>query len=246
MDFFYSFIDKFYYFVMVPLLYAAVIIFIVGIIVRMMKMIRKPRQRALTLRVFPEKRFKLLAVLNDIFLFPGVTRKNDTFYWVFFCLFHIAVLLLFLGHLELIADIKVLQLVKHKIFLGRGSMGLLLIASLLFFLFRRFRSPYREVSVPEDFILIIGLLVISFFGAHINLATLYSSYGFDIPVDAYRSYLGSMIRFRPVIPSEISGSPHQVILVTHILLADIFFIYFPFSKVMHAILAFFSNVPKRS
>jgi nitrate reductase gamma subunit len=243
---FYSFVDKFYYFVMVPMLYAAIFIFIAGTILRLIKIGLAPSPKVITLRVFPEKRSNLLAILSDIFLFPGVTRRKDTAFWVFFGLFHIAIFFLFLGHLELIADIKVIQLVKHKIFLGKGLVGLLLVVSLFFFLFRRFRSPYRELSVPEDFILILGLLVTSFFGAHMNLATLYSSYGFDIPLEAYRTYLGSMIRFQPTVPAEISGSPHQVILVMHVFLANVFFIYFPFSKVMHSILAFFSNAVKRS
>jgi nitrate reductase gamma subunit len=245
-DFLYSFIDKFYYFVMVPMLYAAIFIFIAGIISRLIKIGLTPNPKGTTLRVFPKKRSRLLAILSDIFLFPGVTRRTAPVYWVFFVFFHIAIFFLFLGHLELIANIQVIQLVRHKIFLGKGLVGLLLVVSLFFFLFRRFRSPYRELSVPEDFILILGLLVTSFFGAHMNLATLYSSYGFDIPLEAYRTYLGSMIRFHPTIPAEISGSPHQVILVMHVLLANIFFIYFPFSKVMHSILAFFSNAVKRS
>lgn len=246
MDYYYSFIDKFNYFVMVPMLYAAIVIFITGIIFRLIKIGLAPNPKAISLRVFPEKRSKLLAVLSDIFLFPEVTRKKDPAYWVFFSLFHIAIFFLFLGHLELIADIKVIQLVKHKIFLGKGLVGLLLVVTLFFFLFRRFQSPYRELSVPEDFILILGLLVTAFFGSHMNLAALYSSYGFDIPLEAYRTYLGSIILFSPAIPAEISGSPHQVILVMHILLANLFFIYFPFSKLMHSILAFFSNAVKRS
>jgi nitrate reductase gamma subunit len=231
---------------MVPMLYVAIVIFVTGIILRMIRMNLRPRQKAITLRVFPEKRSKLFAALKDIFLFPAITRGKNLAFWVFFGLFHIAIFFLFFGHIELVADIKVIQLVKHKIFLGKGLMGLLLIVSLFYFLFRRFRSPYRELSVPEDFILILGLLLTAFFGSHLNLAMLYSSHGFDIPLQAYRTYLGSMIRFRPAIPDEISGSPHQVILVMHILLANIFFIYFPFSKVMHSILAFFSNAAKRS
>jgi nitrate reductase gamma subunit len=230
---------------MVPMLYAAIVILITGTVVRLIKISLAPISKRITLHVFPEKRSKLLAILSDIFLFPGITRKKDPTYWVFFSLFHFAIFFLFLGHLELIADIKAIQLVKHKIFLGKGLLGLLLVVSLAFFLFRRFKSPYRELSVPEDFILILGLLVTVFFGAHMNLATLYSSYGFDIPVEAYRAYLGSLIRFSPTIPAEISGSPHQVILVIHILLANILFIYFPFSKVMHSVLAFFSNAIKR-
>jgi nitrate reductase gamma subunit len=231
---------------MVPMLYVAIAIFVTGIILRMIRMNLRPRQKAITLRVFPEKRSKLLAALKDIFLFPAVTRGKNPAFWVFFGLFHIAIFFLFLGHLELIADMKVIQLIRHKVFLGEGLVGILLIVTLFFFLFRRFRSPYKDLSVPEDFILILGLLVTAFFGAHMNLATIYSSHGFDIPVEAYRTYLGSMIRFRPAIPDEILGSPHQVILVMHILLANILFIYFPFSKVMHSILAFFSNAAKRS
>ncbi len=231
---------------MVPMLYTAIFIFIVGTILRLIKMGLAPKPKAITLRVFPKKRSKLLAILSDVFLFPDVTRKKDPVYWFFFGLFHIVIFFLFLGHLELIADLKVIQFVKHKIFLGKGFVGLLLVLSLLYFLFRRFRSPYRELSVPEDFILILGLLVTAFFGAHMNLARLYSSYGFDIPLEAYRTYLGSMIRFQPTVPAEISGSPHQVILVMHVFLANIFFIYFPFSKVTHSILAFFSNAVKRS
>ena len=246
MEIFYSFIDRFNYFVMVPMFYAAIVIFIIGTLSRLIKIGLAPNPKAMSLRVFPEKRSKSLAVLNDIFLFPGITRKKDPAYWVFFGLFHIAIFFLFLGHLELIADIRAIQLVKHRIFLGKGLVGLVFVVSLFFFLFRRFRSPYRELSIPEDFIILLGLLAIAFFGSHMNLATLYSSHGFDISLEAYRTYLGSMIRLNPTIPAEISGSPHQVILVMHILLANIFFIYFPFSKVMHSILAFFSNAVKRS
>lgn len=246
MSYVYLFIDRFCYFVMVPMVYGAIAILLAGTLLRLIRMRLAPNPRAISLRVFPEKRSKVLAVLGDIFLFPNLTRKKDAAYWVFFGLFHTSLLLLLLGHLELIADIKGLQLVKHRIFLGNGFVGLLFGISLLFFLFRRFRSPYRELSIPEDFFIILGLLSIGFFGSHLNLAALYSRHGFDIPLEAYRHYLGSIIRLSPTVPTEISESPHQVILVGHIFLANLFFIYFPFSKLMHAILAFFSNAVKRS
>jgi nitrate reductase gamma subunit len=238
------FIDKFFYFVMVPMVYGALFILIAGTFSRLMRLKIAPRPKTSILRVFPESRSKWSAVLKDVFLFPEITRTTDTVFWTFFALFHIAVFFLVIGHLELITEMKLFQMVKHKVFIGRGVFGILLMLTLTYFLFRRFRTPYRELSVPEDFILILGLLVTSFFGSHMNLATLYSSYGFDIPLEAYRTYLGSIILFSPTIPAEISGSPHQVILVMHILMANIFFIYFPFSKLMHSILAFFSNAVK--
>jgi hypothetical protein len=76
----YSFIDTSYYFVMVPMLYAAIVIFITGALLRLIKIGVAPNPKAITHRVFPEKRSKLLAILSDIFLFPGITRT----WWVFY------------------------------------------------------------------------------------------------------------------------------------------------------------------
>ena len=78
--------------------------------------------------------------------------------WVFLIMFHVAFLLLVLGHLELISGIGVLQMIKHEVFLGSGFVGITLFVALLFLLFRRFHSPNRELSVPEDYYLLILLL----------------------------------------------------------------------------------------
>lgn len=238
-------VDRIFYIVLIPMVYGAFFIFIVGTVFRLTKIKRAPKPKATTLRVFPKTRFSWLAIWKDLFFFPQITRRSEPFFWVFFALFHLSLFFLFLGHLELIAEIRWIQVVKHEIFLGRGVFGILLIISSIYFLFRRFKSPYRELSVPEDFILLVWLWITASLGSHLNLATLYSSHGFDIPVEAYRSYLGSLIRFRPALPSEISESPHQVILVMHVLFANIFLMYFPFGKVMHSILSFFSNRIKR-
>ena len=43
-------------------------------------------------------------------------------------------------------------------FIGKGFVGLTLAISLLYFLFRRFSSPVRDLSVPEDYFLLILLV----------------------------------------------------------------------------------------
>ena len=107
---------------------------------------------------FPEKRPKWLWALHDTFLLPTVRRHNPVL-WVFLMLFHVSLLLLIIGHLELFKEFEVLQIVQHEIFLGRGFIGLILCIALLFFLFRRFVSPNRELSVPEDYYLLILLFL---------------------------------------------------------------------------------------
>ena len=48
-------------------------------------------------------------------------------------LFHIALVLLIIGHLELFADFKIFQIIPHEVFLGRGFVGLTLSVGLALF-----------------------------------------------------------------------------------------------------------------
>ena len=57
--------------------------------------------------------------------------------------FHLALLLLVIGHLEVFKGFNAFQFIPHEIFLGKGFVGLALSLALLFFLFRRFHSPTR-------------------------------------------------------------------------------------------------------
>ena len=81
-------------------------------------------------------------------------RRHKPLHWVFLMCFHIALLLLIIGHLELFEGFNVFQFIPHEIFMGKGFVGLVLSLTLLFFLFRRFASPVRDLSVPEDYYLL--------------------------------------------------------------------------------------------
>ncbi|NNF98721.1 MAG: hypothetical protein HKM93_05030 [Desulfobacteraceae bacterium] len=230
------------YIIMVPMVYAAAAIFVVGIIIRLVVLLRAPANPS-TLQIYPEKRPKWLWAIHDTFLFPTV-RRHKPVLWVFLILFHIAFLLLFIGHLELFADFQLTQIIAHDIFLGQGFVGLTLSICLLFFLFRRIKSPVREISVPEDYLLLLLLFLTVLFGSQMDWARTWYEYG-ELTVEDYRAYLLSLVVLKPDLPFATTFSGHSFMLVLHIFFANLFLIFFPFSQLMHSILSLPMNKLRR-
>ncbi len=231
-----------YFIILVPMVYAAFAIFLVGIIARLVTIFREPKNPT-TLQIFPERGPKWLLALSDTFLLPTVRREKPVF-WLFLMLFHISFLLLILGHLELFKEFSVLQVIPHEVFLGKGFVGLILSLCLLFFLFRRFRSPYRELSVPEDYYLLILLFLTVLFGSQMHWARRWYEYG-GMAVEDYRAYLLSLLHLKPKLPSEITTSGHSFMMVLHVFFANLFLIFFPFSQLMHSFFSFPMNKLRR-
>ena len=188
-------------------------------------------------------RQKWLGALHDTFLLPTVRRHKPAL-WVFLMFFHISFLLLIIGHLELIAEFSIFQIIRHEVFLGQGFVGLILCVSLLFFLFRRFVSPNRELSVPEDYYLLILLFLTVLFGSQMDWARRWYEYG-DLSVEDYRVYLSSLFYLRPELSSSLTLSGHSFMLVLHVFFANLFLMFFPFSKVMHSFLSLPMNKLRR-
>jgi nitrate reductase gamma subunit len=235
--------DRVYYVVMVPMVYLAFGVFLFGVVGRSIRIMLAPRQMT-TLQVFPAPRHAWLHTLADTFLLPTMKTIRPVL-WVFTLLFHAALVLLVIGHLELIREYRALQIIPHQVFLGGGLVGLVLTVSLFYFLVSRFRTPYREISVPEDYFLLLLLLVTVLSGSHMSWAKYLSPAGFDIDVSSYREYLSGLVRFRPVVPAGIAGSPHYVLVALHVFLANCFLIFLPFSKVMHTFFALPLNLIRR-
>lgn len=220
-----------YYIILVPMVYAAFAVFIIGTIVKIASMLRKPKNPS-TLQIFPDQGGHWRRALSDTFLLPTIRRHNPVL-WVFLMLFHICFLLLIIGHLELIDDFRILQVVEHDIFLGKGFIGLILCITLLYFFFRRLVSPNRDLSVPEDYYLLMLLFLTILFGAQMDWARTWYEYG-ELSVDDYREYLLSLVQFRPALPEAILLSGHSFMLVFHVFFANLFLMFFPFSKIMHS------------
>jgi nitrate reductase gamma subunit len=159
-------------------------------------------------------------------------------------LFHICFLLLIIGHLELIGDFRVFQLIPHEVFLGSGFVGLILSVCVLYFLFRRFSSPVRELSIPEDYYLLILLFLTIFFGSQMDWARRWYDYG-NLSVVEYREYVLSLLYLRPHVSSDLTSSGHSFMLVLHVFFGNLFLMFFPFSQLMHSFLSLPINKLRR-
>ncbi|MBW2180394.1 MAG: respiratory nitrate reductase subunit gamma [Deltaproteobacteria bacterium] len=233
--------DTIYYLVLVPMIYLAFFVFSVGTIIRLINIWRKPKFPT-TLQIYPEKKPSWLWTLFDTFLLNSARRHNPVL-WFFLMVFHFCFLLLIIGHLELIKDFRILQIIEHEIFLGKGFIGLILSISLIFFLFRRFVSPTKDLSVPEDYYLLILLFLAVIFGSEMDWAR--TLYGYEeMGVEDYRGYLMSLFLLKPDI-SFVDAPGHSFMLVLHVFFANLFLMFFPFSKIIHSFLSLPLNKLRR-
>jgi len=232
-----------YYLILVPMVYLAFLIFIVGTIAKLAKIFGSPKNPSSTLQIYPQKNPPWFWALMDSFLMPSV-RRHKPLHWVFLMSFHIALLLLIIGHLELFKGFNVFQFIPHEIFLGKGFVGLVLSLALLFFLFRRFASPVRDLSAPEDYYLLILLFLTVLFGAQMDWARRWYGYG-ELSVSDYQTYLTSLLFFKPELPAAVYQSGHSFMLVLHVFFANLFIMIFPFSKIMHSFLTIPMNKLRR-
>lgn len=231
-----------YYIILIPMVYVAFGIFFIGTGIRLVKIFLEPKNPT-ELAIFPQKRPRWLWALGDTFLFPTV-RKHKPVLWVVLMLYHISFLLLIIGHLELIGDFSIIQIIPHEIFLGNGFIGLILSLTLLYLLFRRFLSPVKELSVPEDYYLLILLFLTVIFGSQMDWSRAWYDYG-EMDVDGYQIYLSSLVSLRPELAEEVTSPGHSFMLVLHVFFANLFLIFFPFSKIMHSFFSMAMNKLRR-
>lgn len=233
--------DTLSYIILVPMVYLTAAVFLLGSIYKIATILKRP-VFSVPLNTFPQRKPAWLYAIADTFLMFRILRQKPVM-WLFLMVFHICIFLLFIGHLELIQEFAILQIIEHNIFLGKGLIGLILFVCLIYFLFRRFSSHAKNLSVPEDYILLILLLLTVILGSELDWARNWFYFG-EMIVDDYRVYLKSMILLKPDI-SAVTYSGHSFMLVFHVFFANLFLIYFPFSKMMHALFAVQLNKIRR-
>jgi len=237
--------DWFSYLVAGIMVYLAVAVFVLGMAYQVYQWLRAPKTRIKT-GVFPKPNnatARLFRVGIDSFTFPQAMMADRTI-WVFTILFHFALLGASVGHLRLFHEFTPLVSMlgptgmdQFALWSG-GVMGILLMIVLIYYLFRRLVSPYKEVSVPEDFILLLLLILVVVMGDHMRFLG-------KIHAGDYRAYLQSLLAFRPAFPKVLAESSTKWTLDFHVLFANLLFIYFPFSKLVHVIATFPANLARR-
>jgi nitrate reductase gamma subunit len=237
--------DWFSYLTAGIMVYGAIAIFILGMIYRIYQWRVAPKARLKT-GVFPKPgkgaaRWGQVAV--DSFIFPQALKADRTI-WIFTLLFHFALAGAFVGHLRLVHEFTpLLNLLgpegmdRFALWSG-GVMGVLLIVTLIYYLFRRLASPYKEISVPEDFILLFLLLLVVVMGDHMRFIG-------KIHAADYRVYFQSLLAFKPAFPKVLADSSTKWAFDFHILFANLLILYLPFSKLVHVIATFPANLARR-
>lgn len=229
-------------FIVALLTYIAVTVFFSGMIYKIVIWIKTPRMQ-IHLGMFPKPKngfLRFLKLLKDSFIFPQAIEV-DRWIWIFAILFHLSLLIVLIGHFRLIREFTFVSnaIGSEKMNMlgavGGGTMGIIMIFALAYYLLRRFASPYKEISVPEDFILIILLAAIVGLGNHMRF------FG-NISTEEYRSYFQSILHLRPAFSEVLAASRTRWVLSWHVLTVNIFVIYFPFSKLVHVIGTFFANL----
>lgn len=234
--------NKIEYGIMVPMVYLAIAFCLVAIVLRIASILRAPAQ-PYSLRIFPASKKPALTALAETFTMPQV-RKHKPLFWVFLMIFHISFLLLILGHLDILPKISLMPEASRHM-LGNGLVGVGVTLPLFYFLFRRFRSPNREITVPADYLLLILILFLCLFGDLMSWGNSWTANGFVMTKQDFSQYFSGLVHFTFADPRLVLPGSHYHFVVIHVLLANIFFIILPFSKVVHAFLAMPINLLRR-
>ena len=235
-------IDRIDYAIMVPLVYLSLLALLVGIIWRIMVIARSPAP-PYALRLYPARRRPGLAALGDVFAMPQV-RKHNPLFWVFLMIYHAGFLLLILGHLDIFPRIDLVPAASRHM-LGAGAIGVAVTLPVLYFIFRRFRSPHREISTPADYLLLLLLLFLFLFGDLMSWGNSWSASGFVMTKQDFAKYFEGLVRFSFADPRAVLPGSHYHFAVIHVLLAEIFFILLPFTKIIHTFFSVPINLLRR-
>jgi Nitrate reductase gamma subunit len=223
------------------MVYIAVIVFLVGMAYQIYGWVKTPSS-PVRLGIFPvpkNKSIRFFKLLKDSFIFPQSAEADPGMY-TFAILFHFSLAAVLFAHFRMVHEFTPLVNVLGKEGMEKlgaiagGTMGIILLITILFYIFRRFFSPYKDLSVFEDYFIVFLLIVIIGLGDHLRFFA-------KISVSDYRAYFLSVLTFRPYFPEAIAEKGARWVLTMHVFFVSLFVMYFPFSKLTHAIGTFALN-----
>ena len=208
--------------------YVAGLVFLVGMGYRFYVWYTTPQPGKMTLTPAP-KGSTAGAILAATLFFPGLFR-SDRVLWFFSWFFHATLALIVLGHIRVVTGL----IDRILIAMGMnaegvdwmsstfgGAAGIIILATGTLLLARRFAvARTREISGAGDFFALLLIIAVILTGNLMRFG------GEHFALEQTRIWASSLLTFSPVVPAS------QTFLV-HALLAQILFIYIPFSKILH-------------
>jgi nitrate reductase gamma subunit len=221
--------------------YAGLVTFVAGMGYRVYQWLNTPKSEV-KLALYPKPQTEgglITKVLTDTLVAPQ-SREIEPGAWAASFAWHAAAFAAFVGHLRLLAEFKPLQWILGKEGLDEvggaaGAVaGVVMTGSTVYHLGRRFKDPYKRISVPEDYLLLLLILAIELTGDHMRLRG-------DVHAEDYRGWFRRTLALRPAFPERLAKSQSRWSLDAHMISVGALLAYFPFSKLVHVIGAFFAN-----
>jgi len=195
------------------------------------------------LAIYPAEKHPVLAALRDALGMPQV-RKRDPVFWAFLVVFHLGLLGIVLGHVDILPEVSIVGEASRDM-VGSGVFGLMVTVPVFYFIGRRFRSPVREISTPGDYLLLLLLLFTFLLGDLMSWGNSWTTQGFVMTKADFSRYFDGLLRFRFEDPRAYLHGTHYHFLTLHLLLAEAVLMVLPFTKVMHAFLSIPVNAVRR-
>jgi nitrate reductase gamma subunit len=172
---------------------------------------------------------RFTSLLLEAFTMRSLRRGSKGF-WVGALTFHVALALIIVGHIRVfsaypdylmeqagITSIDTLSLAAG------GAAGLAIVLAVTYLLVRRLSLPYvKEISGASDYMEILLLMSVFLSGNYMRFFS-------HVSLDDTRAFFMSLVSFTPKPP------PGDPAFILHFILAQIFLMYLPFSKLMHFI-----------
>jgi len=218
-------------YIVIILGYIVPFIFILGIAYRIWNWVRHPIGFSWGLFPKPTK-WVPTSVIWKVFTLPGLF-KGDKQLWVAAVIFHIAMLTLMLGHIELFIDLEpFFHLLGTPQFIIDNSpwwTGAILLLAAGYFIFRRiFITKTREISAFTDHFWLWFLFILMGIGMYLSVFEL-------VPHEETWTFTRNFITLKPTLP------PQNPWWLMQALLGLIYIIYFVMGKPIHSIEQFFTQ-----
>ena len=219
--------EGFAFFVGGVLPYIAVLIFVVGMVYRLNSWWKSPQPGKMTL--FPAPKGGMAgSIIKEVLFFPSLF-KGDRTLWYMSWIFHAMVALVAVGHLRVVTGAIDAMLVP---FIGEGGVtimsttaggaaGIVMLATGVLLLVRRFSNErVAQITTFSDVFALLLLLAIVVTGDLMR----FSGTHFDLTLT--HTWALSLLTFSPQVPQN-------GMFLVHALLAQVLFMYIPFSKILH-------------
>jgi nitrate reductase gamma subunit len=212
--------------VFVILGYIAIAVFIVGVLYKVWKYATTPAPLKIPQNPSPVTPAGVPPrIIMEVGLFKSLFKSNKLI-WLGGYVFHLGLLLVFIKHLRFLFA-STPYLINYITTFEMYAGAIMLVGLAYLFMMRIVVDRTKYISVMSDFILLVLLIAIALTG-------FISKHFIRVDVADAKQFMMGLITFNP---QSMSADPMFII---HFSLVLLLLVYFPFSKLIHAVGLFFS------